>query len=1187
LRILDKIFICCITLFFFNSCKEKNTIQSIQNSPSVFKKPYIIGIKNPESKTFSKHNPPQKITIPVNKSIKTKTFYDSKLKIQNLSPPEKFTPSGGISGGLSHFNTYSTDNGLVLSSVACGYRDSRENLWFGTYGGGVSKFNGKLFVNYNSSHGLSNNLVLCILEDRLGNIWFGTQGGGVSKYDGYNFTTYNITNGLADNVIYSILEDKKGTLWFATKNGGVSVLDPNTKDKKMFKNINSENGLSSNTIRTLYEDWHGNIWIGTEGAGVDLFDGQKFKNYNTKNGLSNNTIWCINGDKTGTVWLGTKGSGVMSYNGKRFMIYDTTQGLANNTVWAIQQDKGGNIWFGTEGGGISVLNNTKNHSDELFTSFNTNHGLANNVVFSITEDSEGNIWFGTYGGGLSRYNGNSFVTFNSKQGLASNVVFSINEDINGNLWFGSYAAGVSKYDGKSFVTYNSKQGLPNNTVWCITPDSKGNIWFGTYGGGISKFDGSSFINYTTTQGLSHDIVRCAVEDDNGNIWIGTEGGGVSKFDGKSFVNYTTDHGLPHNIVRTIYKDKIGNLWLGTEGGGICKYNGKQFVCYTNEHGLINNVVRSICEDHIGNIYIATQGGLSVLNPKTHKILNFTISDGLPDNYVTQVLLYPNGKIAIGTNNGIALFNSKKSIEQKKLVDLELYNSTTNYPVKDVNVGQYAMFVDSKGIIWAGTGDDKTSLVRMDYKTITHNPKPPVIAINSIKLNENIIDWISLEHKITDSLSMAQSQMYNYGKILSKIELDSIKLKYNNVTFDSIERYTNIPKHLILPYEHNSISIDFNAVEPSKHFMVNYQYMLAGYDKTWSPILKKTEASFGNINEGEYVFKVRAQGPGGTWSEPISYHFKVLAPWYRTIWAYISYILLSIGVLYSFVKWRTHSLKQKQKELELIVEQRTTEVTHQKDLVQEKQKEILDSINYARRIQYTLLANDEFLKQNLPHHFILFKPKDIVSGDFYWATEHQGMFFFAICDSTGHGVPGAFMSLLNISYLNEAIKERNITQPGEIFNYVRNRLIESISKDDQQDGMDGILIRLDISKNNNKNITLHYAAANNTPIAVVNNYLIEYSKNKMPIGKGEKQESFNTYTIEISKGSMLYLYTDGYADQFGGEKGKKFKYKQLNELLLSVSNKTLQEQKEILNSNIEKWKGDLEQVDDICLVGIKL
>jgi serine phosphatase RsbU (regulator of sigma subunit) len=269
-------------------------------------------------------------------------------------------------------------------------------------------------------------------------------------------------------------------------------------------------------------------------------------------------------------------------------------------------------------------------------------------------------------------------------------------------------------------------------------------------------------------------------------------------------------------------------------------------------------------------------------------------------------------------------------------------------------------------------------------------------------------------------------------------------------------------------------------------------------------------------------------------------------------------------------------------LEQKVKERTSELEEQKDIVEEKNKEIVDSINYAKRIQYTLLANENLLKRNLPEHFILFKPKDIVSGDFYWATEKENKFYIAVCDSTGHGVPGAFMSLLNISFLNEALNEKHITAPNNVFNYVRERLIENISQDGAQDGMDAVLLCFD--KTNNK---ISYASANNSLLQITKNGILSHNTDKMPIGKGERTEPFKLYDIHPDKGDIIYLYTDGYADQFGGPKGKKFKYKQLNELLFSNSSKPLNDQKEILNKTFEDWKGNLEQVDDVCVIGIKV
>ena len=252
------------------------------------------------------------------------------------------------------------------------------------------------------------------------------------------------------------------------------------------------------------------------------------------------------------------------------------------------------------------------------------------------------------------------------------------------------------------------------------------------------------------------------------------------------------------------------------------------------------------------------------------------------------------------------------------------------------------------------------------------------------------------------------------------------------------------------------------------------------------------------------------------------------------------------------------------------------------MIEEKQKEILDSIHYAKRIQSALLAHKDFIDAHLENNFVLFKPKDIVSGDFYWAAAKNDKFYLASCDSTGHGVPGAFMSLLNIGFLGEAIKEKNILEPHNIFNYVRERLIDSISKEGQKDGFDGILICVDKA---NKKVT--YAAANNAPVVVREGKLMELECDRMPVGKGELDKSFTLYTFDFKPSDLFYLYTDGYPDQFGGEKGKKFMVKRLHQLLIDLNDKKMDVQSMLLKNTIEDWKGNLEQVDDILVIGIKI
>ncbi len=286
----------------------------------------------------------------------------------------------------------------------------------------------------------------------------------------------------------------------------------------------------------------------------------------------------------------------------------------------------------------------------------------------------------------------------------------------------------------------------------------------------------------------------------------------------------------------------------------------------------------------------------------------------------------------------------------------------------------------------------------------------------------------------------------------------------------------------------------------------------------------------------------------------------------------------------------------------IIEEQQKHTEIQNALLAIKQKEILDSITYAENIQRTLIANHDFVNQTLPDSFIFYQPKAIVSGDFYWATsassdetfevfgsdikpgktKERELFYLAVCDSTGHGVPGAFMSLLNISFLNEAIKEKQIRDPSRVFEHVRERLIESISKDGRKDGMDGILLCFDIT-----NKVLYYVASNNAPVVISDGQLKHLPMDKMPVGSGEIAEPFKLFNVSFKKGDMLYLYTDGYADQFGGPQGKKFKYKQLGNLLLDISSLPLDQQKAKLEQQFFSWKGDLEQVDDVCILGVRL
>ena len=297
------------------------------------------------------------------------------------------------------------------------------------------------------------------------------------------------------------------------------------------------------------------------------------------------------------------------------------------------------------------------------------------------------------------------------------------------------------------------------------------------------------------------------------------------------------------------------------------------------------------------------------------------------------------------------------------------------------------------------------------------------------------------------------------------------------------------------------------------------------------------------------------------------------------------LIFSVLILFAgFMLLRGYRAKQK---ANFLLKAKNAEIEVQKTLLEEKNKDILDSIKYAQRIQEATLPPDDLVKALLPESFILYKPKDIVSGDFYWMEQWGKQTLIAAVDCTGHGVPGAFMSIVASNLLNKAVVENGITQPAAILNSVRKGLSKILRKktDDSQmrDGMDAALISINFADN-----MLEYAGAYNPLWIIRNDRLTEIRADKTPIGMGhDEHKPFTNHSFQLEKGDCIYLFTDGYADQFGGTKGKKFKYNGLKELLTEHNGMPMSLQREILDQTIEKWRGNLEQVDDILVIGIRI
>jgi serine phosphatase RsbU (regulator of sigma subunit) len=298
---------------------------------------------------------------------------------------------------------------------------------------------------------------------------------------------------------------------------------------------------------------------------------------------------------------------------------------------------------------------------------------------------------------------------------------------------------------------------------------------------------------------------------------------------------------------------------------------------------------------------------------------------------------------------------------------------------------------------------------------------------------------------------------------------------------------------------------------------------------------------------------------------------------------VSFILLLVLIV-SVILFKNYKAKQKDN---LLLNSQKSELIDKNHLIEESKKEIIDNIKYSSRIQKALLPSNSYIAKNVNDFFVMYNPKDIVSGDFYWSLNHNGKFYTLTADCTGHGISGSFISILGINLLNEIVLEKNITSPELILNKLREEIIKALnpegSEESVNDGMDCVLCVYDFNKN-----TMEYACANNSFYIVRNNELIICKADKMPIGNYHGElKSFTLNKIDLQKGDLIYSFTDGYADQFGGEKEKKFKYKQFEDLLLSNSNKGMFEQKEILSNSFQNWKGNLEQTDDVLVFGIKI
>lgn len=1081
-------------------------------------------------------------------SVKEPLVYEAVGKLKKSGYNEPVTSSKFDFNDAASYNIQGidVDQGLSSSYVMDMLEDSRGNLWFATWTAGVTMYNGRSFIMFDENKGMESNYIWSIYEDLDGNIWFGSDGVGVSIYDGHDFTVFGQDSPLKDHVVLDIAGDETGSVWLATKSGAIRY------DGNNFYRYGKDQGMSGDFIRSVCVAADGDVWFAVEGGGINKFDGQGFTHYTTNQGLISNNVSVIYEDDEENMWIGTYDAGICMFDGYSFITYQKEMGLPNNIIYSVIQDGMGNMWFGTEGGGATMFNRFE------FKHFTSKEGMSNDFIWSLLEDSDGNIWFGTFGAGANVYNERSFENYTEDQGLIDHIVRNIVQDRENNIWFCT-RNGVSKYDGKHFWHYTEEQGLINNNIRIGLLDSQGEFWFGSNGDGISRFDGENFYNYTTENGLSGNLILCMYEDSKGNIWIGTYTG-LTKYSHGRFSHFYEENGLANNTVHSIIEDDEGNMWFGTKQGGLDKYDGENITHYREKEGLLDLTVMSLLIDDEGSLWAGTEGG-GMFNVLEDTILEYRLPGGNSHNIIYSITEDDNGDLWLGTERGLNKFNVDDSL------GLEIMNFGKLDGLKGSDFYPYSSLLDDQNRLWWGTGK---ALAMLDLNKYEQNVSPPRIQITDVRLEQTFIDYRKLKDSIEHGFTYYLDP--NHEIDLSVIE------------FDDVTAFTNCPERLELPYYLNHLTFYYSGIDWSAPHKVRYQYMLQGLDETWRPITEENWAVYSNTPSGEYIFKVRAIGDAGVWSEVHSYPVIIHPPWWTTWWAYLLYLIGSLLSIYLYIRWRTAKLIQNKKQLEETVNVRTAEVVRQKELVERKNKEITSSINYAKRIQTAILPSKSLIDKVLPNSFFLYRPKDIVAGDFYWMEAHGDTILLAAADCTGHGVPGALVSVVCHNALNRAVREYKLMSPSDILNKVREIVIEKFTSAETeiQDGMDISLLAL-----NQKEMKVTYAGANNNLYLIRNGELKEYISDKMPVGRYLVNREFSEQHIQLEKGDLLYIFTDGFADQFGGPYRKKFKYSQFKELFEAVHKLPLHKQKEQMNLILEDWMGELEQIDDICIIGVKI
>lgn len=1045
-----------------------------------------------------------------------------------------------------NFRTYSEDQGLPHSYIYCISQSDEGYLYLST-GEGLSIFDGNKFTTFTSKE-VAGNFVSTHYIDKRKVIWLGHLQNGISYLKNSKFNEVK-NAAIADAKVTQFAEDSNNNLYISTLGSGIFKTDSNymlkwlAHEKLLNTNsiiIEKDNGLLAATSNGLFSLTVTKDRIQIIGTAV-MLDRKNVKQVIRVSG-TDNLFWAL-----------VEGEGIYGLKriGNRFEVFThiNKELLSDHmTVSCIYNDKVGNLWVSLFGEGLRKIVFAGRPQLGNFSVFiiNKSNGLKNLNIQTIFEDFEGNMWFGTFGGGLIEKPIEKFSFYKINDGLKNIDVGKIAIDSSGNIWIAN-KEGVCFFDPERLVTtqYNKSNGFIDDEVNTVLFDTDGLLWIGTANNGIYTYDPSTkqFLNLTAKNKLKSLTINDLVQSGEEMVIATDEGIIIYDLKSQNIQIYTTSDGLLHNNLVSVFYDSKHRLWVSSHGSPPY-YIAKGKVYPLKHEGLNTFNINAITEDQKQNIWIATDGD-GVFKWDGKSVVNYKMNDGLASNYCKGIEVDRNDAVWVSHLSGLS---------EKKSHRLKFHHVTDSegllFPENNLN----AIFKDRKGDLWFGT---TAGIVHYNAAIGKKSVVEPKLSIVRVSINDK-----------------------NY---LPSSDIN-VKFGFYNV------------------------HITYKAIALINPDKIKYKYRLPMIDSTWSSETHDDFVNYPSLSDGEYAFEVLACNSEGLWtSTPSVVKFTIRKPIWKRAWFYIILLITIVFLTYLIIVWRTRTLKSSQLLLQTKVKQKTFLLQREKEEVEKikvqlenKNKDITDSINYAKRIQDSLLPPEETLNDLFDdNYFIYYKPKDIVSGDFYWAARVETggdrprtLSLAAVADCTGHGVPGAFLSIVANSFLKQSLTEKFVNNTGEVLDYLNKNITATLNptskiKNRINDGMDLAIIAIDYRLNK-----LHYAGANNAI------YIFRKDENetKLFILKPTKQAigsaSGNTVRYEsqdfdLQAGDTIYMFSDGYADQFGGEKDKKLNYKRFKEILGHASEMPVSLQRAYLEDSFEGWRGTTPQTDDICVMGLKV